>query len=654
MSHKPVDTFFFPLVDGNVKTTGGSLNLAVGQLAIVDLNQSATNASEGLKVLSDFSDLKANSKLQIRMGEPNDYVSRSENNKAINTMPFKLSDITNIYVDAPTRAGVKVDDFIIGYNGKDGSELDISAGENEVIELTLKGDLIGMTGAKDCKEIFRVNLTAPLESERTKSTTAGAAANQWTMQELVRNAYTELKKKKIPGGHSITDYVDILLVDSTNGALTGQNETFYTLTVKDNGTQDDLGKVQGQYPTLKVERKEWDKGMTTYVTVAGSAPAAYAPKKSFVLKGCDACPAGYTEIAQGTVYQVVLENDGADATTTVQALPGAVADSAVLNDVNGDTTTYSVVLDNELTQAEIDTFVTANPTAQFELISSDVADLCASAAPATTAWVEGETCVRQTETYQIRVADTKCGASRLAELQAAYPELTITEVASSDTACQRTYQTSVVTNLICDNECDNIFRDLFESEAPADFENVSWTSSPITYNGAAKMGIRVRGKRSTLSGNEFLRDSMPFIDDSVEINLAGGFPMYTNESYLAGTNDRFAVKILSRKAKAQNLGGNMRKYEEEAQMEHRGVYRYHDNFAKIALGQTTRFEGTTQYIDYGVTIAPLDIENNFAGAQTNARTYHFPVELGLQGPLEDLLNKLATARGLPQVQAVSK
>jgi hypothetical protein len=446
-----------------------------------------------------------------------------------------------------------------------------------------------------------------------------------------------------------------MLVNSNNPALPGTPRTFYNLLVEDEGTETALGKVQAQYSDLEITKVKWVEGVSTYVAAASSLPAAYQEKSDFILKGCDSCPAGYTELDEGFVYEITLENDGADETATVQAIPGAVASSAVLNEIVGDKAFYSVITDDALTEAEIDAFLTANVTATVTLVSEDLAALCQSPAPASIAWVEGETCNFDTETYTIRLADTECGSSRLAELQAAYPDLTITEVAASNTLCQRTYQTTVNTNLVCE-ECSDEFRDIFESEAPDFFDSVSWEKAEKQYSGTSKMGIRVRGKRSQLSGNEFLRDTMFHYDDSVEISLVGGFPTHTNESYLAGgTNGRFAVKYLSRKAKPQNQGGNLRKYEEEAQMHFRGRKRYTlNNYAKIVNGQETRFDGLSQYITYSVTIAPLHVSNHFEQPQNGAFTYHFPVALGKQGDIEDVLNKLAAAAGLPSVKAISE
>jgi len=735
MSYKPKDQYFPPLVEGNVRTSGKSLSLGVGELTFVDLSKTT---KDGVKILDGFTtSLTPTSKLAIRMGEPKNNVSRSEDNKAISTIPFKVADVTNIYVDAPVREGVLVDDFVIGWNGEEGSEISLDNAENEVIELTLKGDLMGMTGLPDSRHIATVNLTAPI---------TGTKGTDWTDHEIVENAFIELKNYKLPGNIPITNYVDISLVNSENpGTLPGTPQTFYNLIYSDDGTQSNLGSVQAQYPALDVKKLKWESGKTTYSAIAASLPAAYQPVSDFILKGCSSCPSGYTEIAQGVVYEVVLENDGVDATSAVQGLPGAVGGSAVLNETVGDTTTYSVVTDNELTEAEIQNFIDSNLTALINLISKDVSDLCESAAPSTVVWVAGEACNSTTEDYTIVLKDGECGNSRLEEVKAAFPTLTVTEVdngkeshavtvtgtggtanvtiagtaylvtfatnltttvanfvtahgaaietakgyvvsgsgavitlvgatsianptianATGDlagtvvtviasNACQRKYKTTVNTTLVC-SECDPIFRDIFESEAPGIFDNVSWKKIAKVYSATAKMGIRVKGIRAQIGGNELMRDEMIFFDGSVEISLVGGFSNYVNESYLAGTNERFTVKYFSRKADAQNLGGNLRKYEEEAQMHFRGRVRYvGNNYAKLVNGQETRLEGFKQYIIYSVTIAPLKFASDLQQPQNGAYTYHFITPLGKQEALEGMLNKLAAAAGLPQVQAVSK
>ncbi len=289
MAYKAKDQFFPPVVEGNVKVSGDSANLGIGEVAFVDING-------GVKILTDFAPLSPEAKLAIRMGEPNDNVSRSEDNKAISTIPFKIQDVVNVYVDAPDRAGILVDDFIIGFNGEDGSEIELENGENEVIELCLKGDLMGMIGLPDSKHIARVNIQAPID---------GVKGTDWFMEQIIEDAFLTLKDYKLPGNIAITEYVDIMLVNSNNPVgLPGTATTFYNLVLVDEGTQTDLGKVQAQYADSDVKRLKWESGKSTYSVIASAAPADYQGAADFLLKGCEDCPAGYSEFADGFVYCV--------------------------------------------------------------------------------------------------------------------------------------------------------------------------------------------------------------------------------------------------------------------------------------------------------------------------------------------------------------
>ena len=61
-----------------------------------------------------------------------------------------------------------------------------------------------------------------------------------------------------------------------------------------------------------------------------------------------------------------------------------------------------------------------------------------------------------------------CNGDREAELNAAYPDLTITLVSSEN--CVSIYETVVATNLNCDEGCSAAITQLhFNSEAPAPF-----------------------------------------------------------------------------------------------------------------------------------------------------------------------------------------
>jgi len=642
---KAYDTHFVT-VDGLTKTEGGGGNLANGQVGVVNLSKGATK--DGAIIVGDFDSLSKKDKLQLRMGKPKVGVTRSLNNKPY-TSPFSftLDEILDVRVDAPKMQGQKVDDFIIGFDGTNGTEIDLDNGTNLAIQLSLSGNALGRLGYKDSCTTVQVQLEAPNTGE--KATTATPNPGEWTVQEIVERAVTEFSNYKLLGDTPLTDLVEIIPVNSENAALVS-NTQFYTLSVPNSeGTFADLGKVQAQYPNLTVVETEVSADFVTYTTVAPSAPSAYTESGYSVLKGCKDCPSGYTELTDGFVYQVVLDGP-TDQTALVQAIPGAEAGSAILNATNDGQAYYSVVTDDALTEAEIETFLAANAGSSVEKVSEDVVDFCQNPATTSTAWVEGESCTTTTETYEIRLSDDDCGTNKLADLQAKYADLTITAGPSS--LCQTTYTTTVTTSVVCE-ECSDEFRALFVSEAPSDYGYASWTKAAKEYNGIAKMGIRFRGKNTILSASEDILDDISPIYDSVRLSLVGGYPININESYDFGVEEgRLPVKLLSRFEPAQNLGMNLRCFEEAGRVWFNGTTKHTgNNYAKHVFGDETRFDGTRQYVDYVITTQTKRTQGGVQQQVNQKIDNHIWVPVGKHQDTEELVNAIATAASLSPVKA---
>lgn len=644
---KAYDTHFVT-VEGLTKTSGGGGNLANGQVGVVNLSKGATK--DGAIIVGDFDGLSKRDQLQLRMGKPQVGVTRSLNNKPY-TSPysFTLDNILDVRVDAPKMQGQKVDDFIIGYDGTDGTEINLENGDNLAIQLNLSGNALGRLGYKDSCTTVQIQLEAP--NTGVKATTAVPNAGEWTVQEIVEKGVAEFINNKLIGDTPLTDLVDIIAVNSENEALVA-NTQFYNLSLPVEGTFADLGKVQAQYPTLDIKQTEVSEDFVTYTVIADSLPQAYVKSGYSLLKGCKDCPAGYTEITDGFVYQVVLDGP-TDQTTVVQALPGAELSSAILNATNEGQTFYSVVTDDALTEAEVEAFLTANAGSSIEKISEDIVDFCQDPTTTSTAWIAGKNCTTTTETYTIRLADDECGSNKLSKIQATYEDLTIT--ASASTLCQTTYTTSVTTNVVCD-ECSDEFRALFLSEAPSDFEYSSWTKAPKAYNGLAKMGIRFRGKNTILSASEDILDDISPIYDSVRLSVVGGYPININESYNFGTEEgRLAVKLISRFEPAQNLGMNLRCFEEAGRVWFNGTTKHTgNNYAKYVFGDETRFDGTRQYVDYVITTQTKRTQGGVQQQVNQKIDNHIWVPVGKHESIEDLVNAIATAAGLPPVKAFAR
>ncbi|MCB1711382.1 MAG: hypothetical protein KDH96_02520 [Candidatus Riesia sp.] len=731
----PQDVYFVTL-DGNVKSSGGTSTLANGQVAIVNMSKSPT--VDGAVIVSDFSRVSKRDKMEIRMGKPKVGVSRSLDNKSWSSLTFTLEDVEEVRVDAPTQTGIKVDDFIIGYNGVDGSEIVLDNGDNEVIQLMIKGKAMSYLGYKDGCATVQFQIEAPNQGS-------------FTMQEIIEKAVERLEDYDMLGQVKLTEFVDIIPVNSENPASIPNaiTQQFYNLTLEDDGTYTALGRVQAQY-NQAVVRTSFDGNNSVYTMVASSLPSAYSESLAQVIKGCDDCPDGYDELEAGFITQISVEDDGADISATIEAnVPGVVASSTVKNLQDNGVGYYTFVTDDPLTDSEITTFLAVSNTlgtAKFTEIG-DVVAVCENTDTTDTAWVAGEACSAIEEVYTITLADDECGQNRLAELQDAYPELTIylagtysntvTLTGTSGTAnvvvngtnylatfnssltttatdfvtahgatlsalgitvtanagvltfttasesqptlsvanvsgdlagtvgtpapatttanaCQTTYVTRVLSNVICD-ECDDEFRALFYTSAPVDFDLVPWTKEAKTYSETAKMGIRFRAKPTILAGAEWFRDDMPFIAEAPRLSLVGGFPDRVNESYNFGTNGRFTVKLLSRYNSPKNYGGNLRNFEDMSRMYFDNNHRHvGNNYGKYVFGEETKLEATKQYVDYALTIHRRRYTQGWSDKVDEGRTYHFIAEVGRHQAIEDMLNGLALAAGVPTVQAYAE
>ena len=646
---------FLPTLNGNVMTDGGSLNLAKGQLGIFKVKE---GTKDGLPAVSNFAGLPLNTELQIRVGNSDKAVLRTQGNKDKHTRTFKIQDITSLTVHAPD-AVEKVDDIIVGYDGiNDSTALDFGAfvpncdncegadaAENYTLQVDLKDGAIPVLGQKNHAS-FRMFFTKESEDQ--------------TNQEIVEKAVENAKNDWFVGSVPITEFIDILVVNSENTGLSGQNHRYSTLTVIDDGTSNALAEVQAQtdYKVVRTGRNgqysEYTilvpKGSSTYPSVA-----AFQPLRGGLVKGCAACPSGFTAEDGGYVYVVNVADNGEDVASGIETFLDAEKVEKQGN--NGGTGIYLVVVADKLTADDIEEFGTPadeggedwQATATVEYVGL-TADICnPDSQPSTTAWVAGDECTAVTEDYFLQIASDDCDGHRLEEVQAAYPDLVITREQADDAACQNVYKTSVTTNIVCP-ECDDIFRDLLTSEAPENFGPNQWIKEETTYSDSAKMGIRFRGKRAKLNPNEYLRDEVPFINSSVKINVAGGY--YSNVFYGFKEGGKpFHVKVLSRAADLANLGGNLWAKEDRDNVYFNGHGRHKDNFAKFLLGEESVLKPDAQYVIYNLRVNIPTKSQSFGNMIVEPFNYEIAAEVGVHQRVEDLLNALAGKAGVQTVQA---
>lgn len=628
----------------NIMEEGRSLNVTKGQFAVV--NNSAVPNKDGRKVISNFQGLPKNTRLEILQGIANDGEARTQSNKPWATNEFAIGEVQDLKVGVPS-TDFEVDEFIVGYNGFDEeTALHLENGENESLQISLSGEAIGMLNYKDATATFTFEVGKPNTGEMTD-------------QEMIEELVLRMRRAEFQGGVPITKYVDIDVTNNENpavGALTGTTDSkFFNLTVTDNGDSLGFSAVQAQYPEYKVVKTSRSGDDTTYTIVAPTATtlAAFEKFKRSRIKGCESCPAGFTEYEDGFVYSITVEDDGADSAVTIAGIsPNVLAGGVEKVNQNDGVSYYAVVSSEELTEEEIDAFVDANESATLELASRDVQELCAPTNTETVAWTAGETCKATTEAYTMIIGDDECGTSRLPEVQAYYPDLTI--VQDSAAQCAIKVSTSVVTNIVCE-ECSPAYRDLFTSDAPESFKGFEWKKAAKTYSATALMGIRLRGKKIELSGSEAYRDYMPFLASSVRLSVAGGYYGSQTSSYHEGSGERFNVDMRSRATMPEYLGGNLQELEEMSRRYFEDSSRQYQNaYGTWAKGEESLLNPTAPYVDYVLTVRTKTLSQAFSGELNETFYYHFITEVGKHQEVEAILNRLATEAGVAPVQAFGK
>lgn len=649
--HKPYDRLL-PTIGGAVMKEGRSLDLTKGVFGIFNV-QNVTK--DGSKAISSFKGISKDAKLELRLGKSNSPVTRASNNKSWKSFPFSLKDVVSVDVSAPKSTEQKVDEVIVGYNGMDdATSFKFDLGQTEEFVLRLTGAPLGLYGIPDNE----INIPFLMSADgcsvlgnpcKKCDPCVGADCGKITV-----NTVQHLREVPVYGNHRLTDFVDVtpVLKCTETSKKEEVDYKFYCLEVCDTGDDKALAEVQAQVgkKAVVVSRKG---ALTKYQVAQPSSdgvPNTFKTKFSDLLKGCEDCPEGYTDVKGGLVYAVTLEDDGADHSSKVEELANAVSGTAVKSDgQDAGLGMYSVVLDKKLSDKDFDKFIESNPTSTISFIGKS-SDWCKAGKGAEISWKECGTCKMSKAKFEITLADNGCGKSRLLELKSFYPDLEIKEIEGSAKACQRKYETTVLTNVVCD-ECDDVFKDLYTAKSPESFEGVEWKGETQEVGTGCLCGIRFKSKVFEIQADGCLEDRLGFMDSSVRIEVSGGF----DREHLMGINDfqpmDVAVTWFSKAEPRTHLGGNLKTWENESRVFFSGESYSTDYMEKSLLGEESHLESGKQYAMYAITLNRPIMSQGFAGHTVDTITYHVSAELGKHSDLENLVNALAAGAGKEPVKA---
>lgn len=756
--NRAFDRPFF-VIGGAVKTTGGSLDLAKGQLALID--QSVTTANGAKVVTSTAGKDKKAKDFVLRLGVADRESNRSYSNKDESTMPFSLSDIVDLKVSAPERTEQSLDEVIIGYDGmNDNSAFSFQTGDAYFrLSLELKGGAVAFRGGKGDTEVVNINIEVP-ECDPFNNCEECDECSTVDCKAVTLEAIERLKRKQLSGGLTVDQLIDITPVFSCDNPATVAEVAwnYFCLEVCDTGTDEAEALVAAQYdvPVKRIDRVGPTSTYQLLLPATAGNPADFDQTIASLIKGCEDCPAGWDEVAGGFVYAVTIEDNGTDLTAVFEGnIPGIETGTTVKADgQNAGVGYYTFVVNDPLTDAEINAFLALgdpHSTATFSKAMA-VADICTNDTVTSTAWTACGTCNVIEEVYTIVLPDNECGEDRLAELSAAYDtavtiaqtdgtqlDITVTGGAGGEVlaftiggntysetfdtdaattvtnfvannaaaifanhgitvtdegagvlrftapdydyvepvdastgtfntsfdepvtvqvddrnACQTRYQTTVVSNIVCD-ECDPIFKDYYTSQAPESYDTAKWEKVETVGalpDGNCLCGIRFKSREFILEGDEALRDLVGFTETSTQIRVAAGYPEEIREGIGRLPEGRYEPKYLSRWIPRTHLGGNLRAFENEGRAYFRGLNYRKDYLGRLLRGETSNIEEQSkQYIQYTLTVSHFNHTQGFASRINEDINYDIFVEVGKHNAVENLLNALASGAGVPTVQA---
>lgn len=255
------------------------------------------------------------------------------------------------------------------------------------------------------------------------------------------------------------------------------------------------------------------------------------------------------------------------------------------------------------------------------------------------------------------------GVLKFVGLTADIPGITITNVTTNlagtigsptvlplQGGCQKVYQTSVVTDIICE-DCDPIFTELFKSKAPQAFEGIEWKLISTPTVGAGLMGIKITGKPIIQKPTDIVKDMIPYYETSARIMVAGGYAEDVNRSILYNI-EPFAIKQLGWAVDRDNLGWHLLPWEEASRTYFEGTSRHKNNmYARTVLGEESVLKFDSQYVGYEITIMDRKFSQGVGHTSNIGTSYTIWAEVGFHTALQNLVNQLASKVGIPVEKA---
>lgn len=600
---------------GTLLSTGTTTNLAVGQVSFFDADTYAATASptyfanKGLIVGYGYPDLPPASLLS-GMTNQNEFTRRIAGKK-----------IKAVRTHRAVHGRPEI--IIAGYTGDaaDTNTISVPTGTTKAFYLRLTGAPIDRLYST--QGFIRRYVVEGACLNNCVDGCSDLSDNRIAAENLVNQINSDPKVRGL---------VKATVIESPGPSGSTINAYVFSVQLADDGSDASLGFVQSQYPGLSVTRTARLGILSTYsVTLAvNSAPAAVSNAGLTVIPDCPSCPSGYTLVPSGFVYEVKRADAGSSGNlTTVKSDYGITGtELGVRVSYLGGVSTY--ILTSNVT-------LTVVGTDQFKSVGA-VTNGCVITSPTTTAFALAATLVEYPKTYTISLQDSICGTNRLADLQAAFPALTISVVNSAGT-CVHTYTTTVYSQAVAPG-CS---QDLLQFIDPAPFEGTSWIGvapTPIT-DGTTLAGIRLESAWVDRITNECTYDDYVYQKDGVHIEFNEYDENYNGHPEHCVTG-KTVVKLVQSLQYPQGVGSFVRILEEKSK-EFFTKYRSQDPLMREIEGfqfitdPTKFYDQISIEYDYKYPVGGFSVEYN------DSHIIDIFVQEGLGAPIVAAINAYITS-----------
>lgn len=445
-------------------------------------------------------------------------------------------------------------------------------------------------------------------------------------EQIVRlfNQDTELKK-----------YGRASVITDPEGTAPTAAATCYrfNLTVCDTQDNTALGLVQSQYPNSQVTRVSTSGSMSVYEIVKDSSglPAAFSNAGNVIIPDCPVCPAGYTLVDDKYVYRITRMDAGnGTALTAVNTSYSIVSpESTSRIGYRYGESTYIVSSDVVLTAAAGDGFISLGRAR----------NACVITSPTTTAWVANGTMSRFGRTYRLTIADDICGTNRLADIQAAFPNLVVT-IVDADGDCVHTYETTVLSNCV---EIDCSVADITFNN-PMPFEGAEWVAQPGSVADAdLRAGVKFEWAVASPVTNECTYDFYSYAYETVHARISMFDENYNGS--IAACDSPWTVKQIQSFQFPAGSGGYIREMEKDALSYHRR-HRDFNPIVREIEGFEFQAKGDKMYDEY---VLEFKFNYNSPGAwadnYTDSYHIHFYFPEGMGKAFETAMNTYVASLG---------